>query len=139
MKAELGKLATVAAAATAAVALAGAPASAADTAYNTRSVFLDGVPLESDADACVSRTLALASGTYTWTQIFQSSRTPTRDIFLAAGTYTWTDCIRPHNGYYQQTSTLDKAGTAPASLNDATQYHWASGTYTFGSLLDPHF
>ncbi|MFB0631351.1 hypothetical protein [Streptomyces sp. AB3(2024)] len=34
---------------TAVVTLAGTPASAADTAYNTRSVWLDGVPVATDA------------------------------------------------------------------------------------------
>ncbi|WP_327280705.1 MULTISPECIES: hypothetical protein [unclassified Streptomyces] len=139
MSGMFGKVAAVAAVATAVVTLAGAPASAADTAYNTRSVWLDGIPRASDADACTTRSMTLASGNYTWTQIFGGSRTPSRDLYLAAGTYTWTDCIRPWNGYYQQTSSLSKPGLETAYLNDQTQYHWSAGTYTFGSLLDPHF
>ncbi|MFF4847550.1 hypothetical protein [Streptomyces sp. NPDC001194] len=139
MSGMFGKVAAVAAVATAAVALAGAPASAADTAYNTRSVWLDGVPRWSDADACTTRSMTLASGNYTWTQIWEGSRTPSRDLYLAAGTYTWTDCIRPQDGYYLQTSSLSKPGLDTAYLNDPVQHHFSQGTYTFGSLLDPHF
>ncbi|MFE3582238.1 hypothetical protein [Streptomyces vinaceus] len=116
MSGMFGKVAAVAAVATAAVALAGAPASAADTAYNTRSVWLDGVPRWSDADACT-----------------------TRSMTLAGGNYTWTDCIRPQDGYYLQTSSLSKPGLDTAYLNDPVQHHFSQGTYTFGSLLDPHF
>ncbi|MEU9800921.1 hypothetical protein [Streptomyces sp. NPDC051000] len=139
MAGKFGTLATVVAAATAAVAFAGGPASAADTAYNTRSVYLNGVPKWSDADACVTKNISLTSGTYTWTQIFGSSRTPTREIYLASGSYSWTDCIRAFDGHYKQNSTLSRSGSASAVLNDDTQYHWIAGTYTFGSLLDPHF
>ncbi|GHF52879.1 hypothetical protein [Streptomyces griseosporeus] len=135
---KFGKLAAVAAVATAAVSLASAPASAASTAYNTRTVWVDGIPRETDADACTTRTLYLSSGTYTWTQILNNSRYPSRDIYLAAGTYTWTDCIRPHDYSYQQTSTLDKAGSSPATLNDPS-FQLDAGDVTFGSLLDPHF
>ncbi|WP_418960537.1 hypothetical protein [Streptomyces tritici] len=136
---KLGKLAAVAAATTAVVTLAGSPASAASAAYNTRSVWLDGIPRASDADACVTRTIALASGTYTWTQIFGTSRTPTRTIYLAADTYTWRDCIRAYDGYYKQTSTLLKPGEGAAYLNDPNPLHLSAGTYNFGSMLDPHF
>ncbi|MEU6480318.1 hypothetical protein ABZ858_26225 [Streptomyces sp. NPDC047017] len=134
-----GKAAAVAAAAAAVVTLAGGSAGAASTAYNTRTVHLDGIPVESDADACTTKTISLAAGTYTWTQILDNSRLPSRDITLAAGTYTWTDCLRPHNGYYQQTSSLAKPGSAPAALNDPNQLTFSANDYTFGSLLDPHF
>lgn len=139
MSGMFGKAAAVAAVATAVVALAGAPASAADTAYNTRSVWLDGNPTAGNENACTTRSLYLASGTYTWTQIFQGNRVPSRDIYLAAGTYTWKDCIVPYYRYYKQTSSLSKSGSATAYLNDPVEYHWPADTYTFGSLLDPHF
>ncbi|WP_329114053.1 hypothetical protein [Streptomyces sp. NBC_01353] len=135
---KFGKLAAVAATATALVAIAGSPASAADTAYNTRNVYLDGAPVWSDPDACVSRSMTVASGWYTWTQIFEGTRNPSRDLYLAAGTYTWTDCIRAWDGYYEQKSSLSKPGSATAVLND-TNLHFSAGTYHFGSLLDPHF
>ncbi|MFE2262999.1 hypothetical protein [Streptomyces griseosporeus] len=135
---KFGKLAAVAAVATAAVSLVSAPASAADTAYNTRTLWVGGYPRETDADACTTRTLYLNSGTYTWKQIRDLARYPGRDIYLAAGTYTWTDCLHPHDNYYQQTSTLDKAGSSPASLTGPA-FTTLSGDMTFGSLLDPHF
>ncbi|MCX5612666.1 hypothetical protein OHB39_34715 [Streptomyces sp. NBC_00047] len=138
MSGMFGKVAAVAAAATAVVAMAGVPASAADTAYNTRSVWLDGQPSGANASACTTRSMYLASGTYTWTQIFGGSRTPTRDIYLATGTYTWRDCVVPHNGYYEQTSSLSKPGSETAYLIDPS-FGQLAGTYTFGSLLDPHF
>ncbi|HEY9367192.1 hypothetical protein [Streptomyces sp.] len=139
MSGMFSKLAATAAAATAVVTLTGTPASAADTAYNTRSVWLDGEPSGANYSACTTRSMYLASGTYTWTQIFNGSRTPTRDIYLAAGTYTWKDCIVPYNGHYKQTSSLNQPGLQTAYLNDPTEYHWSADTYTFGSLLDPHF
>ncbi|MFF4104137.1 hypothetical protein [Streptomyces sp. NPDC001903] len=146
MSGTFGKVAAAAAVATAVVALAGAPASAADTAYNMRSVWLDGVPRWTDADACTTRSMTLASGNYTWTQIFGNIYTPSRDLYLAAGTYTWTDCIRPQDGdrpgeagYYLQTSSLSKPGLDTAYLNDPVKHRWSAGTYTFGSQLVPHF
>ncbi|MFD9035230.1 hypothetical protein ACFVZW_29445 [Streptomyces sp. NPDC059567] len=135
---KFGKLAAVAATATALVAIAGSPATAADTAYNTRNVYLDGIPLPSDDQACVSRSMTLASGWYTWTQIYDAARNPSRDLYLASGTYTWTDCIVAGNGDYDQTSSLSKPGSATAVLND-TNLPFTRGTHTFGSLLDPHF
>ncbi|HEY9370754.1 hypothetical protein [Streptomyces sp.] len=138
MSGMFGKVAAVAAAATAVVTLAGAPASAADTAYNTRSVWLDGKPVSGQEQACTTRSMYLASGTYTWTQILGASRTPTRDIYLAEGTYWWIDCIRPHGGYYEQYSILDKPDSEMAFLLDPS-FTQSEGTYTFGSLLDPHF
>ncbi|MER7983826.1 hypothetical protein [Streptomyces sp. NPDC095817] len=125
--------------ATAALALAASPASAAATAYNTRSVFLDGNPMLSDPDACTSRSISLTAGTYTWSQVIGSVHDPSRDIYLAAGTYTWTDCMRAWDGYYEQKSSLSKPGSAAAVLNDPRELHFTPGTRTFGSLLDPHF
>ncbi|MFG2821479.1 hypothetical protein ACGFX4_18870 [Kitasatospora sp. NPDC048365] len=138
MAGKISKLAAAAAAATALVTLAGSPASAADTAHNTRSVFLDGEPSGANVSACTTRSMYLASGTYTWTQIFGGTRTPTRDLYLATGTYTWRDCIVPHNGHYEQTSSLSKPGSETAYLIDPS-FLQPAGTYTFGSLLDPHF
>ncbi|MEU8527639.1 hypothetical protein AB0C77_18910 [Streptomyces sp. NPDC048629] len=104
----------------------------------TRSVWLDGDPIETDAEACTSRSIYLASGWYTWTQIFGAARTPSRDLYLAAGTYTWTDCIKPHSGSYEQKSSLYRPGYQPAYLNDP-KFTATRATYTFGSELDPHF
>lgn len=89
----------------------GGSASAASTTYNTRNVYLDGIPVESDADACTARS--------PW----PPTRTPGP----------------PHHGYYQQTSGLAKPGSTPAALNDPNQLPFPAGQYTFGSLLDPHF
>ncbi|MGC0332165.1 hypothetical protein RKD23_005155 [Streptomyces sp. SAI-170] len=139
MAGTFGKVAAAAAAAAAVVTLAGGQASAADAAYNTRSVYLDGAPVPSDPPACVSRSIYLAAGNYTWTQILNSSRTPSRDIYLAAGTYTWKDCISAGTGYYLQNSSLTKSGGGTAWLSDPNHLDLSAGTYTMGSLLDPHF
>ncbi|MFD3992931.1 hypothetical protein [Streptomyces sp. NPDC058583] len=138
MAGKFSRFAAAAAAATALMTLAGSPASAADTAYNTRSVWLDGEPSGANVSACTTRSMYLSSGTYTWTQILGGTRTPTRDLYLATGTYTWKDCIVPHNGYYEQTSSLSKPGSDTAYLSDPS-FGQPMGTYTFGSLLDPHF
>ncbi|KJY20463.1 MULTISPECIES: hypothetical protein [Streptomyces] len=135
---KLAKIAATAASATALLALAGAPAEAAATAYNTRSVTLTANPNEGMAWACVSRDLYLATGDYKWSQILDYARVPNRDIHIAAGWYTWTDCVIPRAGYYNQQSWLSKPGSATATLADTNELH-LSGTYTFGSELAPKF
>ncbi|WKD34538.1 hypothetical protein [Streptomyces xanthophaeus] len=135
---KLSKFAAAAASATALVALAGAPAEAADTAYNTRSVTLTANPTSGMVNACVSRNIYLATGDYKWSQILGGARIPNRDLYVEAGWYTWTDCIVPFNGYYNQHSWLSKPGSATAGLPDTNQLH-LSGTYTFGSELAPKF
>ncbi|MFG2131779.1 hypothetical protein ACGFNV_28715 [Streptomyces sp. NPDC048751] len=137
MVGKISRFAAVAAAATALVAIAGNPASAAGTAYNTRTLTLNGNPSPSDATACVSKSITLAAGNYTWSQVFDSFRVPTRDISLAAGSYTWKDCLVPGDGGYTQTSYLAKSGSPAATL--VSGVGTTTGSHTFGSLLDPKF
>ncbi|CAL9437143.1 hypothetical protein [Streptomyces sp. enrichment culture] len=133
----LGKFAAVAAAATAVVALSGNAATAADAAYNERSVWLNGNPQSSDAPACTSRTIYLASDTYKWISYIDGiGGTASREIYLAAGTYTWEDCMAAATDSYVQTSRLSRYGSASAYLNAPKRY-LPAGTYTFGSLLSP--
>ncbi|MFJ3877053.1 hypothetical protein ACIPW5_06295 [Streptomyces sp. NPDC090077] len=139
MPGKFGRFAAVAAAATAVVTLAGTPASAGDIAFNTRDVWVDGKPTQGQADACTSRSMYLASGTYTWTQILDGYRYPTRDLYLAMGTYTWKDCLSPRDGGYKQFSLLYKPGSETAYLVDPSEFGLAPGTHTIGSLLNPHF
>ncbi|MFD5617417.1 hypothetical protein [Streptomyces yangpuensis] len=135
---KLGKIAATAASATALLALAGAPAEAAATAYNTRSVTLTGAPNAGMPNACVTREIYLATGDYKWSQILDGARIPNRDIYIAAGWYTWNDCMIPYNGYYNQHSWLSKSGSPTATLADTNKLQ-LSGTYTFGSELAPKF
>ncbi|KOU32609.1 MULTISPECIES: hypothetical protein [Streptomyces] len=135
---KLAKIAATAASATALLALAGAPAEAAATAYNTRSVTLVADPVATMPDACVTRDVYLATGDYKWSQILGGARIPNRDIYIAAGWYTWKDCIITRNGFYNQQSWLSKPGSATATLADTNELH-LSGTYTFGSELAPKF
>lgn len=139
MPGKLGKFAAVAAAATAVVTLAGTPASAADIALNTRSVWVDGTPTRGQDEACTTRSMYLASGNYTWTQILDGYRRPTRDLYLAMGTYTWKDSLSPGDGHYKQYSLLYKPGSETAYLIDPSEFGPDRGTPTIGSLLNPHF
>ncbi|MFF9980915.1 hypothetical protein [Streptomyces erythrochromogenes] len=137
----MGKLSTFAAAAasaTALVALAGAPADAAGTAYNTRQLTLTANPTAGMPNACVSRQIFLATGTYKWSQVLDGARIPSREIYLAAGTYTWDDCLVTRDGYYNQYSHLTKAGSSTATLADTSELR-LSGSHTFGSELAPRF
>ncbi|MFF0277807.1 hypothetical protein [Streptomyces sp. NPDC004330] len=95
--------------------------------------------MASDAPACTSKSIYLASGTYTWTELWEGAQYATRDIYLAAGTYTWKDCVVPYDGVYGQQSSLSRLGLPTAYLNDTNTVGWDRGTYVFGSLLDPHF
>ncbi|MFJ2594754.1 hypothetical protein [Streptomyces erythrochromogenes] len=135
---KLVRAAATAASATALLALAGAPAEAAVTAYNTRTVTLAAHPKEGMPNACVTREIHLAAGDYTWSQVLGGARVPNRDIHLAAGWYMWNDCVIPYDGYYNQHSWLSKQGSATATLADTSRLH-LSGSYTFGSELAPKF
>ncbi|MEU6170276.1 hypothetical protein [Streptomyces tanashiensis] len=135
----LGKVASAAIMAAAVVTVAGAPASAGATAYNQRTVWLNGLPMAGEAPACTSKSIYLASGTYTWTQRWEGYEYASRDIYLAAGTYTWKDCLVPRDGEYGQQSSLARLGLPTAYLNEMYPQGEIRGTFLFGSLLDPHF
>ncbi|WP_431679073.1 hypothetical protein [Kitasatospora sp. KL5] len=135
----LKKSVAVAAAAAAAGVLAlSGTAEAAATASNTRTQYLAANPGSYMATSCTTRDIYLASGTYTWSWV--PTETNARDIYLGAATYTWKDCLVPKDGYYVQTSTLQAQGTnwAPATVSHNLAIY-TTGTWTWGSLLDPHF
>ncbi|MEU3488692.1 hypothetical protein [Streptomyces massasporeus] len=128
----------VAAVAAAIVPLAAAPASAASTAYNTRTSDLTASPNAGMDTSCATRSITLASGNYNWDVRIGGDVAAPRPIYLSAGTYTWKVCLQPQNGYYFQYTTLDKAGSEPAASSRFVGVP-SSGTYTWGSSLDPKF
>ncbi|WP_329474880.1 hypothetical protein OG555_24515 [Kribbella sp. NBC_01484] len=62
-----------------------------------------------------------------------------RSIRLGAGDYTWTDCLKPKDGYYIHTSTLDPDNPAweTASVSQSLYFYRAlpEGDTTWGSQL----
>ncbi|NUQ96066.1 MAG: hypothetical protein HOY79_05705 [Streptomyces sp.] len=132
----------VAAAALALGALGAPPAGAAATAYDTVSQYLQQFPTYGNQPGCHHRSIYLASGTYKWSQILGGYTGPTRTIYLTAGTYNWEDCLEvPATLAYDQDSSLSLPGHPVAWLRDDSGFHLTggSGTYTWGSKLDPQF
>ncbi|GAB2948001.1 hypothetical protein GCM10027280_40910 [Micromonospora polyrhachis] len=119
------------------IALAANPASAAETAYLEKTQYLTSNPTDGMATSCTSRRIGLAAGNYTWGNYYPGS---VRDQYLGTTTYTWTTCLDPKNGYYQQTTTLDpdQSGWDTATISDNLIIS-PSGTWTWGSYIDPHF
>ncbi|GAB3158163.1 hypothetical protein GCM10027290_60820 [Micromonospora sonneratiae] len=133
----LSAIALVGAAVGATIALTATPASAADTAYLEKTQYLTSNPTDGMATSCTSKRIELAAGNYTWGNYRPGSF---RDQYLGATTYTWTTCLDPKNGYYLQTTTLDpdQSGWATATISDNLIIS-PSGTWTWGSYIDPHF
>jgi hypothetical protein len=115
-------------------------APSADTAWVLRTQYLTSNP-QGGAVACTdSRRIYLAGGSYNWGLRIGGNRWVTRDMSLGAGWYRWQSCLNPEYGDYIHTSTLvpenpdwDAAATSRTSVVSA------SGTYTWGSFLDPRF
>lgn len=113
------------------------PASAAATAYNTRTSKLAGSPDFTMQNSCTSRTIYLAEGSYVYSQKIGASSGPARTLKLLPGDYEWWDCMMPNDGFYNQQSTLSFGGYPDVVLNSTR--HLTTGTYTFGSFLQPNF
>ncbi|EFF88784.1 hypothetical protein SSTG_05791 [Streptomyces sp. e14] len=126
------------AAAAATIMLAAVPASAASTAYNTRTSYLTASPAVGMATSCTARSIALSSGSYDWRLQIGGNVSTARSIYLAAGTYSWKTCLQPQDGYYYMYDTVDKAGSESAAINTSFVLG-QSGTYTWGAQLDPKF
>ncbi|WP_329474869.1 hypothetical protein OG555_24455 [Kribbella sp. NBC_01484] len=88
-------------------------ASASTKVYNALSQYLSASPSDGMATACHSKRSSLVDDDYVWAGFFYSKVNGTfvepelRNIHLGAGDYTWTDCLKPKDGYYIHTSTLD--------------------------------
>jgi hypothetical protein len=123
-----------------------APAKAAATAYNTRTMYL-AYPTPDLATACWTRNIALASGTYKWGYVFKghNDNAGSRNIYLTQATYSWRFCIDPEDGYYDFSSTLQvivDVDPLPKAYLPVLAYSGSlipGGTYTVGSYLDPYF
>lgn len=116
-------------------------ASAATTAYNLKTQELTASPTDGMGNSCKEKRIQLAQGAYDWYQHMGTADALIEDnMQLGAGWYTWSDCLNPQNGWYRHTSTLNPDnpnwGTATRSGPWTLQF---SGTYTWGSSLDPRF
>lgn len=132
------------------LALAGTSvASAAATAYNSETLWLEANPSDSMPTSCVQRRIDLAAGTYWWDQFVDDPgdfgtyvHIVRPDIVLGAGWYTWTDCLDPKNGHYIATTRLDPDNPSWAPVTDSfdwTGVPFHDGYTTWGSRLDPYF
>ncbi|WP_432957850.1 hypothetical protein [Micromonospora haikouensis] len=121
------------------------PASAAATAYNTKSSTLAGNPSDGMATICLTKDIALASGTYKWGYVMYGTNydSESRNISLAAGTYKWTQCIDPKDGFYNLSGKLqvivDTDPLPPAYLPEWAVDIGSNTTMTWGGYLDPAF
>ncbi|WP_329474870.1 hypothetical protein OG555_24460 [Kribbella sp. NBC_01484] len=87
----------------------------------------------------------MADDDYVWAGWFYSHVDGTiaepelRKIHLGAGDYTWTDCLKPKDGYYIHTSTLDPDNPAwkTASVSQDLYFYLLlpGGDTTWGSEL----
>ena len=110
------------------------------TAYNTKTIWMQGGALLSLPTSCVSKEIYLAEGDYEWSQTRGGQVSASRYTHLQAGTYGWKDCLFPDNGYYNQLSYLTAPGGGNAVTPISTDWDPVyDGTYTWGSYLDPSF
>lgn len=114
--------------------LVATPAMASATAYNEVTEYLTASPNSGMTPTCHTRSIALTAGTYYWAQELTPAA---RNIILMAGTYSWQVCLYPHNGYYEETSSLTPSSGATATLDYHPIYLASSGTYTWGDELVP--
>lgn len=124
-------------------AVGAAPASAAGVASNTVTQHLEAFPAYGTSPGCHVRRIYLAAGDYRWSQKMGGYTNPTRIIYLAAGNYDWKDCLWvPADTAYDQESSLFQVGkSSGAHLDDHSGFNLSggSGTYTWGSTLQPLF
>lgn len=116
-------------------------ATAADTAYNTKTQYLTGTPNSGMAGSCVSRSVYLAAGYYDWGHRMGTGSSVGRaNLYLGADWYTWADCLDPGDGIYGHGTTLKAVNHSwPRVEISRTWRLSSSGTYTWGSFLDPRF
>ena len=108
------------------------------SAYNETRTKLVAKPSDGMATAVVKRRIYVAAGTYVWSARMMNHCD--RRTALGAGWYTWTDTLDPKAGYYRYTSSLDpdNAGWA-TSTQVCAWWPGESGTWAWGSFLDPQF
>ncbi|MEY9864202.1 hypothetical protein ABH935_009857 [Catenulispora sp. GAS73] len=125
------------------------PASAAQpathpAAFNETTMQLTTTPVSSDPRACVSRSIILAAGSYTFENIGDFENL---GITIPAGTYAWQDCLQAsvtNPGFYDQTTELIAPnGEEAASLDSVRGFVGLPPntlvTTTWGSELIPGF
>ncbi|MET8996012.1 hypothetical protein [Amycolatopsis sp. NPDC004169] len=117
------------------------------TAYNLRTQWLTNDPTPGDDLSLARRTVVLKDGVYGWWPYVDppavagsTCETYTGHIF--EGTYTWEEQLwpgSPTRGSYRLDSYL--SDSSAGTLYKITCYFRlnASGNYTWGSGLDPHF
>ena len=118
-------------------------------AFNTKTQFLTDEPVASDPNSCVRRDIGLAAGNYLW-----HYKMGGEDITLSsggliiahAGTYSWQTCLFTEDGFYQITASLTSsqrdADGDPIEVHDLQDTFiqlFSSGSYNWGSVLNPQF
>ncbi|MEV0226012.1 hypothetical protein [Streptomyces sp. NPDC050704] len=117
-----------------------AAAPSADTAWVLRTQYLVSNPEGGDVACTESRRIYLASGSYNWGLRIGGNQWVTRDMSLGAGWYRWQSCLNPEYDDYIHTSVLvpENPDWGPAATSRTSVVN-PSGTYTWGSFLDPRF
>jgi hypothetical protein len=114
-----------------------------------KTQFLTATPVASDPNSCVSRSIGLAAGEYSWTYKMggETITLSGSGLFIShAGTYSWETCLFTDDGFYQLASSLTSSAKDgdgdPIEVHDLQdtfiQLH-SSGDYTWGSVLTPSF
>jgi hypothetical protein len=141
-------MAVVGIAVAAALGLAAAPASAnSPTAYHEKTQFLTKNPDPfQNAPSCVpDRIIQLGAGNYTWNVVYGGLQINTRTITLKADYYKWTDCLTPvYNAStqlneYEETTTLTPQSGGDTAFQTTFYLPYESGTFAWGSELNPWF
>ncbi|MDT0532353.1 hypothetical protein RM555_25455 [Micromonospora sp. DSM 115977] len=117
-------------------------AQAADVAYNQKNQRLEARPNSGMPIASVSREITLQDGTYGWWTFPTSAPCQTYTGRILPGTYTWTDQLWPgvpSVGTYRHHSYLTEEDGGWSYHIQCDFQLSATGSYTWGSGLDPHF
>ncbi|MCG5458240.1 hypothetical protein PSH03_003420 [Micromonospora sp. PSH03] len=134
--------ATVVALALALLPIMAGTAQAAEVAYNQKTQRLDARPNSGMPISLVSREITLVDGSYGWWTFPTSAPCQTYTGRILPGRYTWTDQLWPgvpSVGTYRHHSYLtEESGGWSYHLQCDFQLS-ATGSYNWGSGLDPHF
>jgi hypothetical protein len=127
------------------VAVLGVPgtAMAAETAYNTKTQYLEVLD---GGTSCRDRRIFLAAGHYDWGQLMTRAQggTERSNLELGEGWYSWRDCLEgtsQHPPYtYSHETWLDPENPDWQAIKITGKWFLRfDGDYTWGSYLDPRF
>ncbi|MGW0365908.1 hypothetical protein [Streptomyces sp. NPDC002990] len=136
------KLGSIIAIFAAALAFGSAPAIAAPApAVLEQTRWLTNAPNSGMAPVSMHRDIYLIAATYTW-QVYTCQDGYTcigdgRNIALKSGWYSWDCTLTPLDGYYNESCSLETAGSSKATYNKAINLG-NSANYDIGSKLQAH-